>query len=136
MARIRRKARSRKVRAPRNSLERDTQIVLKDSFKSEVDYEPDKIKYVIPESHHIYTPDFKVRNKKIYIETKGKWTRQDRKKMLLVIQQHPDKKFYMYFQSGNKPINRGSKTSYGDWCDKNGIEWSDKSRGVPDKWLR
>ena len=51
-------------------------------------YEQDKIKYVIPASNHTYTPDFTVTNN-VYIETKGLWTGTDRKKAVLIKDQHP-----------------------------------------------
>lgn len=84
-------------------------------------YEPMKIDYTIPESKHKYTPDF-VRGKLIY-ELKGRWTAQDRKKMKLLVEQHPEFEIIMVFQNPTIKINKGSKTSYADYCDKNGIKW-------------
>lgn len=84
-------------------------------------YEPIKLDYTIPESKHKYTPDF-VRGKLIY-ELKGRWTAADRKKMKLLVDQHPEYEIIMCFQNPNIKINKGSKTSYADYCDKNGIKW-------------
>lgn len=84
-------------------------------------YEPIKVDYTVPESKHKYTPDF-VRGKLIY-ELKGRWTASDRKKMKLLVEQHPEYEIYMIFQNPNIKINKGSKTSYADYCDKNGIKW-------------
>ena len=99
--------------------------------KVKVDYETLKLKYVIPESNHIYTPDFILPNG-IVVETKGKFDLKDRKKMLLVIEQHPELDIRMLFQRAKNPIRKGSKTSYSDWCDKNNIKWAD--REIPKSW--
>lgn len=84
-------------------------------------YEPIKIDYTVPESNHKYTPDF-VRGNLIY-ELKGRWTVSDRKKMKLLVDQHPEWNIIMIFQNPNIKINKGSKTSYADYCDKNRIQW-------------
>lgn len=99
--------------------------------KVKVDYETLKLKYVIPESSHTYTPDFQLPNG-IVVETKGKFDLNDRKKMLLVIAQHPELDIRMLFQRAKNPIRKGSKTSYSDWCDKNNIKWAD--REIPKSW--
>lgn len=84
-------------------------------------YEPFKIDYIVPETKHKYTPDF-VRGKLIY-ELKGRWTAIDRKKMRLLVEQHPEYEIVMVFQNPNIKINKGSKTSYADYCDKYNIKW-------------
>ena len=84
-------------------------------------YEPYKIDYTQPETKHKYTPDF-VKGKLIY-ELKGKFTAADRKKMKLLIEQHPEFYFVMVFQNPNVKINKNSKTTYATWCDKNNIKW-------------
>ena len=84
-------------------------------------YEPFKIDYTVPETKHKYTPDF-VRGRLIY-ELKGRWTSIDRKKMKLLVEQHPEYEIVMVFQNPNIKINKNSKTSYADYCDKNNIKW-------------
>lgn len=96
-------------------------------------YESLKLEYTIPESKHVYTPDFPV-SPHIIIETKGRWVVEDRKKMLLIIKQYPDIDFRMVFYNANQKIKKGSKTSYADWCDKHGIKWAHKR--VPDEWIK
>lgn len=96
-------------------------------------YESVKLPYVIPESHHIYTPDFPV-CKSIVIETKGRWVLEDRQKMLLMIEQHPEIEFRMVFYNANQKIKKGSKTTYGMWCDKHNIKWADKA--IPEEWIK
>ena len=96
-------------------------------------YESVKLPYVIPKSHHIYTPDFPV-CKSIVIETKGRWVLEDRQKMLLMIEQHPEIEFRMVFYNANQKIRKGSKTTYGMWCDKHNIKWADKT--IPEEWIK
>ena len=96
-------------------------------------YESVKLPYVIPESHHIYTPYFPV-CKNIVIETKGRWVLEDRQKMLLMIEQHPEIEFRMVFYNANQKIKKGSKTTYGMWCDKHNIKWADKA--IPEEWIK
>lgn len=85
-------------------------------------YETTKISYIVPETTKKYIPDFPL-NENLFLETKGLWYREDRQKMLLVIEQNPDKKFILYFQNARKRISKQSKTTYADFCDKHGIEW-------------
>ena len=84
-------------------------------------YEPIKLDYTIPETKHKYTPDF-VKGRLIY-ELKGRWTAVDRRKMRLLVEQHPEYEIIMVFQNPNIKINKGSKTSYADYCDKYNIKW-------------
>src|SRR5690606_10127142 len=84
------------------------------------EYEKHKIAWVNPATNCIYTPDFYCKG--VFYETKGIWELPDRKKMMHVIKQHPDKKFCMVFQQPNKPIRKGSKTTYAMWCDNNKID--------------
>jgi hypothetical protein len=83
-------------------------------------YEQTFVSYTVPASDHRYTPDFRVNE--TYIETKGVLKIADRKKMLLVKEQHPDKKFILVFQNWNNKICKGSKTTYKMWAEKNGFE--------------
>ena len=89
----------------------------------DIPYEPDKIEYVVPASKHKYTPDWMVGN--IVYEGKGYFAASDRKKMLHIIESNPNLTIRMLFQNAQAKINKRSKTSYADWCDKFGIEWCD-----------
>ncbi len=95
-------------------------------------YESREFMYIVPESKHKYTPDFPV-SPHIVIETKGRWVLEDRQKMLLVIEQYPEIDFRIVFYNANQKIKKGSKTTYGMWCDKHHIKWADKS--IPREWL-
>ena len=86
----------------------------------ELPYEANKIKYVIPASNHTYTPDFTVTNN-VYIETKGLWTGADRKKAVLIKEQHPEVTI-LYVLQRNQGLSKKSKTTYLDWAAKNGLD--------------
>lgn len=95
-------------------------------------YEKVKVAYTKPESGHKYTPDFELENG-IIIETKGLFTAPDRQKHLLVKQQHPELDIRFVFSRSASKITKGSKTSYADWCVKNGYQFSDKT--IPQSWV-
>ena len=97
------------------------------------EYETTKIQYVVPESVHKYTPDFVLPNG-IIVETKGRFTLPDRKKHLLIQKQRPDLDIRFVFSNSKTKISKGSKTSYADWCTKNGFIYADKE--IPEEWLR
>jgi hypothetical protein len=104
--------------------------------KADFGYEEDKIIYTIPESLHKYTPDFKIRKSEdriLYIETKGRWVTADRKKLKLVKEQHPELDIRILFQNAKNKITKNSKTTYGDYADKIGIPWAEKT--IPDSWF-
>lgn len=96
------------------------------------EYETTKIKYVVPESVHKYTPDFVLPNG-IIVETKGRFVVADRKKHLLIQKQRPDLDIRFVFSNSKTKISKGSKTSYADWCTKNNFIYADKE--IPEEWL-
>jgi hypothetical protein len=97
-----------------------------------VEYESEKVAYVIPASEHTYNPDFKLPNG-IRVETKGRFVIADRKKHLLVKEQNPNLDIRFVFSNSKNKINKKSKTTYGDWCDKHGFKYADKE--IPDSWF-
>ena len=101
--------------------------------KIPLQYEVDKLEYIVPESNHTYRPDFKLPSGH-YIEAKGIFDKQDREKILLVKEQHPGIKIFLAFQNAKQKIYKRSKTSYADWCTKNGVEWS--HGGIKKEWLK
>ena len=100
--------------------------------KIKFEYEKDSIRFIEPESKHIYKPDFKLPNG-IYIETKGKWDSDSRKKMALVKAQHPELDIRILFMR-DQPIRKGSNTMYSDVCKKLGYVYAFKE--VPKEWLK
>lgn len=91
-------------------------------FGKQVEYEPDKINFVQPEIARTYLPDFKL-DTNIYLETKGKFTLEDRKKHLWIKEQHPEILIIFLFMNSTNKINKRSHTSYADWANENGFLW-------------
>ena len=79
-----------------------------------------------------YTPDFRLPNG-IIVETKGRFISDDRKKHLLVQQQHPDLDIRFVFSNSKAKLNKGAKSTYADWCIKHGFLYADKT--IPEEWL-
>lgn len=99
-----------------------------------MEYETDKIAYVVPASKHRYTPDFKL-SENCYIEVKGRLLASERKKHLLIQEQHPEITIHFFFDKSQNKLYKGSPTTYADWCDKNNFKWTDIRRGLPPEWL-
>ena len=97
-----------------------------------VQYESEKIPYIVPASQHTYNPDFRLPNG-IIVETKGRFVAADRKKHQLVKQQHPNLDIRFVFSNSKNKISKNSKTTYGMWCEKNGFKYADKE--IPENWF-
>lgn len=82
------------------------------------EYESGKFHYMIPKK---YTPDFKVGD--VYIEVKGWWPPEERRKLLYVTQKYPDLKLFVSLQTPDRKITKASPTSYAMWCQTHGIAW-------------
>lgn len=102
--------------------------------KIDHEYEPCRLKYIVPESTHTYTPDWKVGM--IFFESKGKLTAADRKKILHVLSSNPTIDIRIIFQNSDVKIRKGSPTSYGEWATRSGIKWCDWRKGIPKEWLK
>jgi len=122
---------SKPVGKYRSKFEADTAKDLK-TRKVKAEYEQKKLKYKVPSSNHTYTVDFELPNG-IIVETKGLLTLEDRKKMVLVRDQHPELDIRFLFMSANRKLYKGSKTTYGQWCTKNGFLYASKT--IPKEWL-
>ena len=122
----------RKVGAFRSGLEDNVSKQL-ESKGVKFDYELWKIPYVVPASNHWYTPDFLLPNG-IFVETKGLWESDDRKKQLLIREQFPELDIRLVFSSSRAKLYKGSPTSYAEFCEKHGILFADKL--IPVEWLK
>ena len=116
----------------RSGLEDETVEYLKGK-RIKFEYEKLKIEYWKPASKHTYTPDFVLLDSGIIVETKGYFTAADRKKHLLIREQHPDLDIRFVFSNSRSKLSKKSKTTYGDWCDKNGFIYADKV--IPNEWM-
>ena len=93
-------------------------------------YESEKLSYTIS---HNYTPDFVLPNY-TYLEAKGYWAPEDRRKILAVKKSNPEADIRMVFQSPYNTISKKSKTTYAQWCERHGILWS-SYHNLPLEWL-
>jgi hypothetical protein len=100
--------------------------------KIKAEYEKNRIKYSIPASEHTYTPDFVLPNG-IIVEAKGIFDADDRRKHLLVREQHPNLEIRFVFSSPSTKIYPGSKTTVAEWCNKYGYKYATKL--IPVEWL-
>ena len=96
------------------------------------EYETLKIQYEVNETRR-YTPDFILPNG-IIIETKGRFVAADRKKHLLIQQQHSHLDIRFVFSNSRAKLSKGAKSTYAEWCEKHGFLYADKE--IPQEWLQ
>tara|TARA_R110000868_G_scaffold360016_1_gene622053 strand:- start:170 stop:652 length:483 start_codon:yes stop_codon:yes gene_type:complete len=102
-----------------------------------VNYETETLKYLVPASTHKYTPDFVFAKKDggtMYVETKGRWTAIDRKKIKYVLESNPGIDLRIVFQNGNQKLSKTSKTTYEAHALKIGVKHV-ATKMIPAEWL-
>lgn len=105
----------------RSKLEEKFEGILQD-LGIDYEYEVTKIPYTVPESYHVYTVDWTVLNGKL-IETKGYLSdHAERRKYVLLKEQHADLDLRFVFDNPNK-LCGGTKMSHAKWADKYGFKW-------------
>ena len=118
-----RRGRKRKGSTLRNHFEdKVQQDLFKEFGRHRVSYESTTLPYTID---YTYLPDFVVdlgSGKELFVEAKGYFDYQAQRKMRAVKECHPDKEFLIIFQK-DKPIRKGSKIRYSDWCKKHGFNY-------------
>ena len=107
--------------------------VAADLGKRKVDFQYEKVSFDYVPKIRNYTPDFYLPESKIYIETKGRLTTNDRVKHLLIKDQYPDLDIRFVSVNANNKISRTSKTTYANWCDRHKFLWAESL--VPMEWL-
>lgn len=115
----------------RSGLEKRTAAYLK-KLKIKFEYEKMRIKWQ-DLRFKTYTPDFVLDNG-IIIEAKGRFIQSDRTKHLMVKAQHPEHDIRFVFSNPNQKLYKGSKTTYGDWCEKNGFKYAKEI--IPVEWIK
>lgn len=101
-------------------------------IKGEELYEILSLPFTQPIKKRKYIPDFVLPNG-IIIEVKGEFKRADRQKHLDVKNDYPDLDIRFVFDNSRNKINKGSKTTYADWCLNNDFQYADKY--IPEEWL-
>ena len=114
----------------RSGLEAKVQADLEEA-SVDAEYESIKIEWE-DLCYRRYTPDFLLPNG-IIIETKGLFTSEDRRKHTLVKKQHPHLDIRFVFSSSKRKLSKVSKTTYAEWCIKQGFLYADKK--IPEDWL-
>lgn len=132
MAPAQSKVRQRALKAGYRSGLEETIALQLTSLSVPVMYETEKFKYDVNEVR-TYTPDFILPNG-IIIESKGRFVAADRKKHLLIQRQHIFLDIRFVFSNSKAKLTKGSKTTYGDWCTKNGFLYAD--RLIPEEWIK
>jgi hypothetical protein len=117
----------------RSGLEDTVATQIKVATGSPAAYEQEKIEYLKPARKAKYTPDFRLKNG-IFVETKGRFTADDRQKHRLIKEQHPSLDIRFVFQNSRARITKNSNTTYADWCQKYGFQYADKL--IPADWFR
>ena len=115
----------------RSGLEREVAKSLR-KRKVPVKYETEKIKW---EDFMVrtYTPDFLLPNG-IIIETKGRFTVQDRRKHKEIKKQYPKLDIRFVFTNANAKLSKTSKTTYAQWCTRYGFKYA--TGDIPDEWIQ
>lgn len=94
-----------------------------------VDYEPDKFSVTIQTS---YIPDFKIGHNK-YLEVKGRFRPEDRRKIVAFMKQHPEVKLHFVFYNNAKI---GTKQTHLSWCKKHNIPAVVGLDNLPAEWFK
>jgi hypothetical protein len=111
------------------------EIKIKDYLKeNNVPFKYEKVKIEWEDlMYRTYTPDFLLENG-IIIEVKGRFTSDDRRKHLAVKKQHSNLDIRFVFENSRRKLNKGAKTTYGQWCEKHGFQYYD--RIIPQEWIK
>ena len=113
----------------RSGLEEATGINL---TEREVSFEYEKMKITwLDSKERSYTPDFVLENG-IIIETKGRFVSADRRKHKEIKKQYPDLDIRFVFSNSRSKLYKGAKSTYGEWCEKHGFLYSDRT--IPELW--
>jgi len=95
-------------------------------------YEDIKINFTQPPKRRTYTPDFTLDNG-IIIESKGRFTSEDRQKHIWISKEHPKLDIRFVFSNSRQKLYKGAKSSYADWCEKHNFKYADKL--IPQEWI-
>lgn len=95
-------------------------------------FEAVTIPFTQPIKPRKYTPDFVLANG-VVVESKGRFLTADRQKHLMVKTQHPDLDIRFVFSNPEQRISKQSRTTYADWCRKNGFAFAKGT--IPVHWV-
>jgi hypothetical protein len=95
------------------------------------EYEPRAFEYSVL-IERTYTPDFVLPNG-LWVECKGYFTPEDRRKMMWLRKSFPHQRIALLFQKDNT-LGRGSKTRYSEWAERKGFLWH-VGDTIPPTWF-
>lgn len=98
--------------------------------KKKLEYEPYALPYVL---HSNYLVDMVLPNG-IHIETKGRLTATDRRKMLAVKSCNPGIDIRFVFQRASNKLTKKSKMTYAQWAERSGFKYAEGH--IPLEWWR
>ena len=116
----------------RSRFEMDIAVQL-NSSKVRWEYESERIPYQPKKAAYLVDFILKGQACRIYIESKGRFLAKDRTKHLLLQSQHQEMDLRFVFMNANQKLYKGSKTTYGQWCNKHGFKFSQGS--IPESWI-
>lgn len=122
--------RPKQGKKPRNKLEQGVWDLLEDN-NIDFGYEDRRLDYTL---HHIYTPDFVLKNG-VIIETKGYFRVEDKRKMRGVKEAHPHLDIRIVFSpaktiSAQKQLAKNIK-----WCNRWGFPYAEADN-IPEDWYK
>jgi hypothetical protein len=98
-------------------------------------YERVELEWILPQKVKHYTPDFQL-SQDVFLEAKGLFSKEDRDKTLHVLNQYPEIILCIAFYNADYKIYKGSKTTYGDWCNQYLIPYIDvRTDTIPGEWI-
>ena len=114
----------------RSGLEEQVADYLKHHQK-EVRYELLKIQWE-DLRYRTYTPDFQLDNG-IFIESKGLFDNEDRRKHIAIREQHPELDIRFVFSNINSRV-QGSKLTCAKWCERYNFQYAQEV--IPKEWTK
>ena len=67
------------------------------------------------------------------METKGYFSKEDRRKHIIIKETRPDLDIRFCFQNSKTKLSKAKKSlTYGQWCDRHGFLYCDKT--IPNDW--
>jgi len=115
----------------RSGLEEDISIEL---IEKGVQFTYEKLKISWLDSKtRTYTPDFVLLDNGIIIESKGRFTSEDRSKHKEIKKQYPDLDLRFVFTNSRAKLYKNAKSNYGEWCIRYGFQYANKS--IPQEWI-
>tara|TARA_A100001388_G_scaffold40948_1_gene26232 strand:+ start:9233 stop:9610 length:378 start_codon:yes stop_codon:yes gene_type:complete len=78
-----------------------------------------------------YKPDFILNN--FIVETKGYFSKEDRRKHIAIKKKRPDLDIRFCFQNSKTKLSKAKNSiSYADWCTRHGFQYCEKF--IPKDW--